>query len=186
MENPQYVEKIQAAIEGGTEESKEEKDIIVLDSGVELALKKVPLLRIQAILEKFTYPPVPEVYDPEKDRTYKNPFDPVYQDMRAEVDQQRTWAVIDAVLAFGTRLRSKPDDIPDIEDDEWIEELSLVGIQVKADSKLARYLMWVKFVAIVSADDLQKISRQFGLNMGVSEEKIAEAMQNNFPDQSVR
>lgn len=182
----QYTDKIQAAVEEERKEPTTEKDTIILDSGVQLKIKKVPLLRIQAVLEQFKYPPVPEIYDPEKDRTYKNPFDPTYQEMRREVDEQRTWAVIDAVLAFGTRLEYSPEDVPSLESDDWIEELALAGIEVKTTSKLARYLMWVKFVAIVSADDLQKISRQFGLNMGISEEKIAEAMQSNFPGNTAR
>lgn len=175
-----YEDKIQQVIEE-TNSDDVDKNIITLDSGVKLALKPVPLLRVQALVDKFKYPPVPEVYDPDKDRTYKNPFDPVYQEMRQAVDMERTWAVVDAVLAFGTRLHSKPDDVPAVEDDTWIEELTIIGMEVNTTSALVRYLMWAKYVAIVSVNDLQAVTKQFGLNMGVSEEQIAETMASNFP-----
>lgn len=176
----EYVEKIQRAVAEVEAVREEDKNTLTLSNGVKLQLKSVPLLRIQAISERFKYPDVPEVYDPDKDRTYKNPFDPLYQQMKQEVDVQRTWAILDAVLAFGTKLVYRPDDVPALEGDDWIEDLKMSELAVNVSSPTARYLMWVKYVAVVTLDDLKLISNQFGINMGVSEEQIAQAMDSSF------
>jgi hypothetical protein len=182
--DPVYNEKIQAALIAveKAEENPEVTDRVELSSGVILRFKKIPLLRINAIVDQFPYPPVPEIFDEAKGRVEKNPLSETYLEMCKKVDAERATAVVDAVVATGTVLEYKPDSVSPVESEDWIEELEVSHITIKKESKLARYLAWVKFVAIVDADDLGKIAREFGITLGVSESKIAAAIDNNFPN----
>lgn len=181
--DPVYEQKIQSAVQDSVEqEARAGHEIITLSNGVQLKTQPVPVLRIQAILSRFKYPPVPETYDPDKDRVYRNPHNPQYVEAREQVDLERTLAIIDAVVALGTSLHYKPDHVPAVDDDEWIDEIEILGIPVEREKPKARYLAWVKYVAVVSQDDLVHIARQAGLNMGVSEERVATALQSSFQD----
>ncbi len=181
----EYVTKIQDAVAELPDDELEDKvQKVMLSSGVILRMKQVPVLRINAVLERFQYPPVPELYDKEHDRILKNPDHPLYKEECQKVDMQRTWAMLDAVLAVGTEIIHRPAEVPAVEDDTWIEELEMFGIAVRKDNQRARYLAWVKFVAVINQDDLQKIAVKFGLGLGVAEEKVANALQGNFPNKT--
>lgn len=181
-----YNQQIQAAlahVERTEAQPLAETNRITLSSGVILQFRdKFPLMRINAIIERFPYPPVPELYDDDKGRVERNPFSKVYLEMRQQVDQDRANAVIDAVIATGTSLVYCPPDITPPDSDEWIEELEVTGITVHKSSKWARYLAWVKYVAIVQATDLALISNKFGITLGVSESQIAAAIEDTFPN----
>lgn len=183
-EDTTYNDKIQAALVEveKNEQTPEQKEEVTLSSGVILKFKKIPLLRINAIVEQFPYPPVPVVYDEKKQRKESNPLNKDYLDAKAEIDVQRSLAIIDAVVATGTELKFRPDDVPDPDTDDWIEELTVSHIPVRKESKYAKYLAWVKFVAIRDMDDLGIIAREFGITLGISESRIADAIQENFPD----
>lgn len=178
-----YSDRIQQAVsEVEQKELKKADDTITLTTGVVLKLKHVPILRINAVLERFPYPEIPELWDDEKQRMLRNPNHPVYLEQRTKVDEQRTWAILDTIAALGTEVVSVPPSIAPVESNDWVEELDLLGIAVKVDSRLARYLAWIKFVAIGTGDDLTAIAQQFGLALGVSEARIANEIRNNFPN----
>lgn len=180
----QYSDRIQQAVaEVEQTEVKKADEIIVLSTGVKLRLKKVPILRINAVLERFPYPEVPLIHDEERGREIRNPNHPIYQEMRQKVDEQRTWAIMDAVAGLGTELLFVPEGFYRPEDQGWIDECEILGIQINTTSKVARYLAWIKFVAISTMEDMNLIARQFGLALGVSEARIANEIRNNFPDQ---
>lgn len=167
-------------------EAKEEQrnDLVTLSSGVTLKLKKIPILRVQEIMQRFRYPDPPKVYDKDKDRWYDNPDHPDYIARKEEIDSQRGLAVMDAVAALGTEVDSVPEGFQRPEDEEWIAELEFLQIPVVKDSKLARYYAWVKFVAIVDMEDMLKITEQFGVSLGASAAKIDTSLRDNFQDNS--
>ena len=180
----EYTERIQQAVaEVEQKEIKKADDTITLTTGIVLKLKHVPILRINAVLDRFPYPDVPLLWDEDKQRELRNPNHPAYLAEREKVDQQRTWAILDAVAALGTEVISVPAGVYKPEEDGWIEECEVLGIEVNTSSKVARYLAWIKFVAIGTMDDMTSIARQFGLALGVSEERIAAEIRNNFPNQ---
>lgn len=178
-----YNNQIQEAV---AQVEKPQTNTLTFSTGVVLKTKQVPVMRLQSIIEKFKYPEVPLINNPSKGRAERNPEHPVYLEQRAEVDTQRALAIVDAVIVFGTEIEHVPDSVPSLESKDWIEELDLVGIDVKSESRLARYLAWVKYVAMVTQDDLLLIRNQAGLTMGVSEEQIAQQMRDNFPDNETR
>jgi hypothetical protein len=161
------------------------QDDITLSNGVVFGFKKINVLRIQTIMDRFEYPEVPKIHNEDKGRWEENPNDPKYVLECQKVDAERSMAVLDAVMAFGTYVKSLPDTVIPVDDDTWIEELEVINIPVNTKSKLARYLAWVKFVAVVDAEDMTKVAEQFGMSMGISEGRIKEQLGSNFPDQQV-
>jgi hypothetical protein len=175
-----YQNQIQQAV--AIEESKATvSDVITLSTGVVLRRKKFSVLRIAALQEQFKYPEVPEIWDDDRKRMIRNPDHPVYKHMKEEVDYKRGLAVTDAVIVYGTEVATIPATMPQPEEDSWIEELEAGGLQVVRGSKLARYLAWVKFVAVVDDKDLNVILTAVMSMMGISEQNIATAM-DSFRD----
>jgi len=181
----QYENKIQQALKNvETQEETISSPFITLSSGVVLRLKKINVLRINAVVDQFKYPDIPETWDSNKERPIKNPDSPEYKQMCAEIDAQRIWALLDAIAVLGTEIESVPKEVPLLESDEWIDELKVLKIGVDAESKLARYMAWIKFVAILDRTDLNRIAEQFGVQMGISEAGVSEEIRKNFPNQT--
>lgn len=178
-----YEPKIIEAIE--QEEHSEHSDRITFSNGVVLGFKKVNIMRIQSIANRFEYPPVPKIKNEDKDRWEENPNDPQYIKACEKVDYQQGMAVIDAIAAFGTYPLHVPDGVSKVEDDEWIDELELFGIEVNRHSKLARYYGWVKYVAVVDQDDLMILGQQFGVTMGSSERLVKDQLRSSFQDHEI-
>lgn len=175
-----YETKIQDVI-ANTPETVEQTSLIKLSTGVILASKKFSIMRIQAVLAQFPYPEVPAIEDKERGRIIRNPDSPFYLEQKAQVDQNRLMAIMDAVIAFGTTIKYIPEGMEGPEGDEWVEELELINIPVRKDIPLARYQAWVKFVAAPDLEDITKITEQFGVQMGTSEVKITNSIRENFP-----
>lgn len=165
-----------------TEEKAERSDEITLSSGVVLRFKPFPVMRIQAVAEHFPYPEVPKVYNKEKEKWEQWAGSEEYAKLVQEVDRKRGLAVVDTVMAVGTQIVSIPEGFPKVEDDGWIDELEVSNIFVKRESKIARYLAWVKFVAVINEDDLVKIMSFAGKQVGTSESNVAQQLQANFPN----
>lgn len=179
-----YEQKIQDAIVEVGSKDETSSPLIVLSTGVVLRPKKFSMMRIQAIMSRFKLPEIPLMNDDDKGRPIRNPNHPLYLEQKAEMEQERTMAVIDAIIAFGTEIKFIPDGFPRPEDTKkgnWIDELKLVDIPVNEDFPLARYQAWVKFVAAPDLEDISKISEQFNVQMGTSEVKIAANIRENFP-----
>lgn len=175
-----YEEKIQQAVADVDQPQQNlDPENIVLSTGVVLRYRKFSRMIMQGIIDKFPYPDPPKVYIKDKDRYETNPLDKDYKEAVARIDEQRSLAFIDAIIAFGTELVSAPDDLPAIDDDEWIDELELVGIKVLRDKKKSRYLAWVKYVAMVDTEtDLAKVMGIFTRVEGATEETVAQAIDN--------
>lgn len=184
MTDTNYDEKVLNAVaEVESEANKGQEDNRTeLSSGVILVLGKVNVLTIQALINKFKYPPVPEIFDKERGRAIKNPDSQLYQEMKAEVDAARTMAVMDAILAFGTVVEHIPENITPIESEDWVDRLELIGLDVKVNTPAARQLAWIRHVAIVNVGDMQKLASRYGVALGVTEEGVADSLQQNFQD----
>lgn len=185
MDTEKYNKDIQQAVEAVNAASQVPSDVIICSNGVKLKLKKIPLMRIQAVMNKFEYPPVPDIWDENRGRAVKNPDHPDYLRQKAEVDQKRQNAVLDAIAALGTEIIDIPESVPSLESDDWIEECEFIGISVDKDRRIARKLAWIKFVALVDIADMNKLGEQFGISMGLSEETVAQAV-DSFRSNEIR
>ena len=176
-----YEQKIQDAIVEVGSKDETSSPLIVLSTGVVLEPKKFSMMRIQAIMSRFKLPEIPLMEDADKGRPIRNPNHPLYIEQKNQMEQDRSMAIIDAIIAFGTKIKFIPEDFSRPEDDDWIEELKLIEIPVNETFALARYQAWVKFVAAPDLEDISKISEQFNVQMGTSEVKIAANIRENFP-----
>lgn len=178
-----YQNSIQNAVAGVSASAPLLDGIITLKNGVQLKKKPFPILLVQQVIGSFKYPPVPEYWDEDRKRGIKNPNNEDYIRQKDEVDTERGLAAIDAIIAFGTELVSVPEDVIKLEDDSWIDDLELVNISVRRDNRKARYLAWVRNVAITDGRDLELLSALIQNAMGTSGGAVAQAM-DGFRDNS--
>jgi len=172
-----YIKNIQEAVVEVDSSTPTPSDVMTFSNGVQLKLKKVNFLRIQAVMNRFKYPEIPEYWDESRQRGIKNPDHPEYLRQKAEIDNARMWAVVDAIAALGTEVVFVPDSVPKLEDQNWIDECEFLGIPIVYDKPIARYLSWIKFVALTEMDDLNKLANEFGVVMGISGENVASAIE---------
>lgn len=173
QESADLVEKI---------ENKRE-DVFELSTGVILRLKErinpSTIIDILSELEK-QRPEAPIVYLESFGREEVNYDDPDY------IENVERWEVIssgrmaDALILKGTSIEFLPEDMPGPSDNEWIEELEVLGFRLNRHSVPARYLAWVKHVAMQDEDDWKEVMAQVGRLAGVNEADVRRA-QDSFP-----
>lgn len=177
----EYNQKIQEAV--AADEAATQPELVTLSSGVVLKHKQVSILRLQNIISHFKMPEVPALFDKERNKEIRNPNHPVYLAQVEQVNEERMLAAVDALIATGTELVECPEDIEPIDSDDWIEECeTFFKIKVLRDNKKARYLAWVKYVAVLTKEDLELLAHFVRRTLGVSEESVAQAMRENFPN----
>lgn len=179
--NQSYEEKIQDIISEVEVKTEVPNPYVTLSSGVVLKVKKVNYMIVQAVINRFHYPPIPESWDKDRGRFIQNPSHPDYLAAKAEIDGQRMMAVADAIAAFGVDINHIPPQLPKPESEGWLDDLELVGINVKRNSPAARQQAWINFVALPNAEDVARLTKEFLSVMGVSEGAVAEAIRENFP-----
>jgi len=176
MDEQKYNADIQRAVVEVDASTQASSGVLILKNGIKLKLKKIQLMRIQAVWNKFPYPKVPAVWDEDRQREIKNPNSEEYLQMKADVDEQRNTAIFDAIAALGVDVLEVPEGIDKIEDDNWIEECEVIGLTVDKTKRVARKLAWMKYVALSDPEDMINLSKEFGISMGLNEEQIATAV----------
>jgi hypothetical protein len=164
--------------EAEAEEQGQPKDDgnIHLGNGTVLLPKGVPPLLAQKVESKFKYPPVPVLFNEEKDRKEENPNDPDYIAACEQVDLDKGMALIDLLVGLGTVLIRLPDSIPGPDSDEWVGDVEYYLGEPIPNSRKVRYLYWLKYVAVEVNEDLQLIARKVSAKMGVPESAVGAAM----------
>ena len=181
LENQTYTDTLGQALEAiPSEEDKQAPDdgLIHLSTGVALAPKRVTPFLFQSITLQFKDPAVPVVWIESKKRDEPNPMHPDYLKAKEETEMMRSMALIDAVIALGTKLVSFPADFPAPDSEDWLDDLEAAEIKIDRNNSRLRYRTWVKFVAAPSVDDVQLIISKVLNTIGVSEEMVAAATAN--------
>ncbi len=181
LETTKYTETLGAALaDVPVDESEQAKDdgFIHLSTGVILSPKKVTPFLFQSITLQFKDPDVPVVWIEAKQREEANPMHPSYIKAKEETEMMRSMALIDAVIALGTKLVSIPADFQSPDSEEWLDDLEAAEIKIDRNNRRLRYRTWVKFVAAPSVDDVQLIISKVLNTLGVSEEMVATATAN--------
>ena len=145
------------------------EDTMKLSSGVEIKLLPLPPLLQRAVEAKFPEPEVPiiEVKVHKKKVKQANPDDPDYLAELEQWAKDRGQALMDLAFIKGVVL-----DLP--EDETWIEELALIGVEV-GESKAARKLAYLRSVAIATIEDMMGVTGRVLAMSGVSPQAIDEA-----------
>lgn len=156
---------------------KEDPNQTRLSSGVVLRHKRVPPMVLAKLDEKYTDPAMPSVWDAEKERNIPNPNDPEYLRALEQNRMRRGTAMIDVLIGMGTEIEYIPEGMQTPDDEEWVENLSFIGIEVPK-LKIGKYLAWVKYYAAEDARDIQLLAKKGSAALGVTEEDVAEAIAN--------
>jgi len=160
-----------------------EKDVIELSSGVVLKIKdKIrPSIIIDILSDvEDKRPEPPTVYVEAIGREEVNLDDPGYIDRVNRWETVSAGRIADALILLGTEIESIPKGLEKPEDSGWIDMVETLGFRLNRRSDSARYLAWVKHVAIEDQDDWTKITEAVGRKAGVTEADVQRA-QNSFP-----
>lgn len=181
MDNPVAVDAAVAGAAASTTKSSE----VTLSNGTVLAIKRVAPLTIRAAATAVPEPEVP-VVTLENGRQQKNPSDPVYLAEIKKHELNVVDSVVNVLVLMGTALVSVPEGVSKPDDDDWIENLEILGIGPRVDSPRHRYLAWCRHVAFEDENDLAVVVTAVGNLSGISEKEVALAAQSFRSDEGRR
>ena len=148
----------------------------ILSTGVGVRIVPISASLIMEVQQHIPFPPVPIIFDEDKNQTYENPNHPAYIRDVEEVETKRSTAAMDAIVMFGVELI---DGVP--EDKTWLRKLKtmdkngVIGLNVyDFEDEIDLEFLYKKFIA-VSTEDFQLISSM----AGVTQEGI-EAAEDSF------
>ncbi len=153
-------------------------DEFVTSNGIRFQLRPVPPLLIRDLAQSIKEPRVPKVHIEDKDTYEENPNDPAY--IESVQEYQRTLGELtnSVLLTRGTKIIDVPDAVEALDGEEWLEDMTELGIEVST-SRRARYYAWLKYVALVKTSDfgglLGKVARMCGITM---ESEVEEALRS--------
>lgn len=168
--------KVLGAVEDAT---KPQDNLIRLSTGVVLRGHMAPPLVLMQVMSAFPRPSVPVVFIKDMGREMENPDDPDYLLRVKEWKTQQSDVMLVAMISTGTELVKCPKGMPGPDDDQWIDEYSLLNMPMHRDNKAWRYLRWVQFKAALTTEDINEIVKVVGRLSGVSESAAKTA--EDFP-----
>ena len=175
-----------AAVGGSSVAPEAAPTTVTLDCGVVLRFKPVPSLAIREAAMRIEAPAVPLVHIEDKDRDEENPNDPAYKLAVAEFEAARAMVANDVILLLGNDVVLPiPEDVAALDDDSWVRDLQLLGIEFDPDHPGARKLAWLKFYVLRTDEDSVKALMGPMRSAGVGEADVAKAMAS-FPDREKR
>lgn len=148
-------------------------ELVTLSTGVVLEVYAgVSLQRLLDLDTMFPDPPVPQFMF--EGRMQDNPNSPSYQQAVKENQTKKSLAAIESVIVLSTRVHSIPAGIPSPDSEEWIETLDVLGY--KSNTRISRYMQWVKLKAAPSDSDIAALSASAFRKLGVREEDVSQAL----------
>lgn len=150
---------------------------IALSSGVQLKLKKSPPFVVSQAVSNIQRPKIPIWHNPEKGREEENPADPEYEAEMLAYQGAAGTAIMNSLLLFGVDITHVPEELPQIEDDEWVEALLYLGLEAPKTDQIRR-LLWLKTVALTEDEDIQAVSTALFAIQGIGEEDVAKAIES--------
>lgn len=167
------------------QETKEE-GTITLSNGVVVRPKRMPTAMLQRLWIQFPSPKPPiKEFESAGGRKWRepNPQDPLYLAEVEERSAKLSDSFAKLVFLKAMEIVSLPEGMANFEeDDEWMEELELLGIELPT-STLARRMEWIRYRIVPTTEDYELVYNSATALAGVSEEDI-EAAQDRFPDNS--
>lgn len=174
-----------AAVGGSGIAAEEIPTTTTLSCGVVLRFKPVPSLAIREAAMRIVAPTVPMIHIEDKDRDEENPNDPDYQMAVAEYEAAKALVANDVILLLGTEVESVPEGIAALQDQSWVEQLQVLGIEFDTENHSARRLAWLKFYILRTDEDSIKALLGPMRSAGVSEGDVATAVAS-FRDRTAR
>jgi len=177
-------EALEAAAQAVEESKAPQSSVVTLSNGVKLRLKPVPPFLVRQAAMKLERPRVPRM-DIGKGREEDNPNDPSYLEALTDFENRSTDAALNVMLAAGTEVESIPKGVAGPLDDSWLELLEVLEVGVDLKRPVARYLAWVRYVALATAADVTRITEAMSKGIGLTEEEV-EATAESFRNRATR
>ena len=158
---------------------KVDSNLIHLSTGVVLKGKQANPLALIKVMAGFPRPKPPVIMIEAMGREMENTDDPDYINRVESWEVEKSNATLNALILLGTELMSVPKGMPRPEDDAWLDEYKVLGIEIMPHNKSWRYLNWVTYKAVGGRDDLNKVQEVVGRLSGVTEADVKTA--ETFP-----
>ena len=176
-QDSENIDKIVDAVESGEETEKKRANgraIVELSTGVKLKIRPVPRHFMYEVTRRFVRPK-PPMLEMGKGRLEENPGDPEYADAIERYLSDTANAATEGAVLGGTEIDFIPKDVPRPESKTCLEEMELLGMTM-LDSKRARYLYWVKYMAAPTSEDINGLLGELGRLTGVAESDTEDAV----------
>ena len=156
-------------------------DRFVTSNGIVFKLKSVAPLLVLDAQKQIVEPKPPKIKNYEKGEDddaplEENPNDPEF--LRAHMEyRQKVGEVSNAIfLTRGTEVVSVPEDVDNLDDEDWALEVEeFTDIKVPKVGR-RRYYCWLKYVALTSMNDFQALLNKLSALGGVTlESDVADA-----------
>ena len=159
-------------------EKEEKDDTVRLSSGILIRPRHVPESMVTRIYAELKPPPPPVVEINEGGKKWKepNPSDPEYREKLSDHALRLGEALFKLMALRGIEIVELPEGFAPYEKDEsWTEELEAIGLSVPPSGP-ARYIEWVRYRLIATAEDYDILNKIILNISGISEEEIQEAL----------
>lgn len=157
----------------------EGKDYVVLSTGVELFVRQANPNILIRVMTAHKRPEPPMVLIDAIGKYVENSDDPDYIKRVKAWEMDYNSNMLNALVALGTSLKSKPKNVPAPESDEWLKDYRSLGLEAIPDSKAWRYTTWVMYVAAPVDQDIKTIGDAVRKLSGVREADVRDA--ETFP-----
>lgn len=138
---------------------------VTLSTGYRAFIRPVSATLILEVSGKIEDPPVPRVWNKEREEEMENPDDPSYLKAVEKADAERSMAGMDAMVLFGVEL---VDPLP--EGDRWLKKLQYMERRGMLDlskfdltDPIDKEFLFLRYIA-VAGEDLALISGRSGMN----------------------
>lgn len=147
-----------------------------LANGVLLEFRHVAPYALRQAQQRVKEPDVPVVHVASKGRDEANPNDPNYLAAYAAYLEELALAGQAVGFMLGVRPVEVPDGMHWPDSDEWVDELSVAGIEARREPVPARLYDWLRLYAIASEEDLYVCTALATQQVGLSEAEVAAAV----------
>ena len=156
---------------------------IVLSTGVVVKAKGVSPFVVNAAMAKIEKPKVPVQFIDSKGRDEENPMHPEYLAGLAQYEADRSRVAQEAMLLLGVEVLSIPDGFEAADGSEWVDTLAFLDVQVSPNGQ-RRKLDRLRYWAMRSVDDLQRVATAVSRASGVPEQEVEKAAESFRGDEA--
>ena len=152
---------------------------LYLTSGVVAVAKRMSPTRLLAAMNRWPRPTPPTTYHETLQREIENPDDPDYIERVKEYKGKMAEALLNVMLIYGVEIIEVPDDIPQIQSNDWVDRIRATGEPVDPENVWWRQLNYFHDVAAPLDLDHTLIQEEVGRLNGITQNDANTAA--NFP-----
>jgi hypothetical protein len=157
----------------------ENAGLIRVSTGAQFRVRPLPRALVRRVLQSVPDVPVPVVTLADG-TTEENPLDPAFERAQQEADAERYRRLARLMKTRGLELVDV-GPLPCPEDDRWVDDLRVIGIEADVSTPDARYGEWIDLVALANDADATMAFTAAQQAVGLLEWEVMAALRF-FPD----